>query len=78
MADAQVGNQLRYVDKRQTQGVNTNSFNGTTTTNTKDIAALKARLTAISAVSYSPARLANMTENDMIYAVRLNDDLTSI
>jgi hypothetical protein len=41
-------------------------------------AALDARLTAISATSYSAERLRNMTHNDKVYAVRLNDDAASI
>ncbi len=41
-------------------------------------AALDARLTAISATSYSAERLRNMTMNDKVYAVRLNDDAGTI
>lgn len=41
-------------------------------------AALDARLTAISATSYSAARLQSMTHNDKVYAVRLNDDSGTI
>lgn len=41
-------------------------------------AALDARLTAISATSYSADRLAAMTLNDKIYAVRVNDDNNTI
>lgn len=75
MADADITGALGVVDKRRTQGNNTHPI---TLTNYKDIAALKARLTAISATSYTPARLATMTENDMVYAVRLADDLAGI
>lgn len=67
-----VGNMVGFVDKRAGRG-------GTvvipaTSTNYDDVASLRARLTAISATSYSPARLDIMTENDMIYALRLADD----
>lgn len=41
-------------------------------------AALDARLTAISATTYTAARLASMTTNDKVYAVRLNDDANTI
>ena len=42
------------------------------------INAMRARLTAINAVSFTAARLDAMTTNDMEYALRLNDDPTSI
>lgn len=40
--------------------------------------AIDARLTAISATSYSASRLRTMTLNDKVYALRLADDPTSI
>lgn len=45
--------------------------------NYTSVAALRARLTAISAVTYSTAVLEQMSVNDMIYAVRMSDDLSS-
>lgn len=45
--------------------------------NTSDITRMRARLTAIHA-SYTPARLDDLTVNDMIYAIRLNDAQSSI
>ena len=40
--------------------------------------ALDTRLTAISGTIYTQAQLDKMTANDKIYAVRLNDDPTTI
>lgn len=42
------------------------------------IDSLRARLTEINATTYSAAELDKMTENDMVYAVRVNDELESI
>lgn len=42
------------------------------------IDAMRARLTAISGVSYSAARLDAMTTNDMIYALRVHDNLAGV
>lgn len=42
------------------------------------IAALRARLTEINATTYSSTELDKMTENDMVYAIRVNDELESI
>ena len=41
--------------------------------NQLSVAAMRTRLTAISATNYSVARLRNMTANDMAYAIRLAD-----
>lgn len=54
------------------------SGNITTTANYADHAALDARLTAISATTYTQAQLDKMTLNDKRYAVRLADDADSI
>lgn len=42
------------------------------------IDSMRTRLTAISATTYSAAQLDLMTMNDMIYAIRVNDQLGSI
>ncbi len=42
------------------------------------ITGLRARLTAISAGTYTTAYLDKLTMNDMIYAVRLNDSPSTI
>lgn len=50
----------------------------TTPANYASITAMRARLTAISGTTYSSANLDVMSVNDMIYALRVNDDATSI
>lgn len=42
------------------------------------IAGMRARLTAISATTYSAAELDKMTYNDLVYAIRVNDAPTTI
>lgn len=75
MAVAEVGSDI--TDKRRVQGAS--SQPGTIMgANYKDVAALRARLTAINAAYYTTGRLNDMTENDMVYAVRLNDDAAGI
>lgn len=78
MADAQVRPITGILDKRQGRSADTTQVSNTFANNIKDVASLKARLTAINATSYTPARLATMTVNDMIYAIRLNDEAGSI
>jgi hypothetical protein len=56
--------------------VNTNML--ATPGNYSSIVALDTRLIAINAGYYTQARLDQMTPNDKIYAVRLNDDLGTI
>ncbi len=46
--------------------------------NADTITALRTRLTAISATTYSAAELDKMTLNDMVYAVRLNEAANTI
>ncbi len=68
---------LGFVDKRRSSGqTNTNPL--ATPANYASEAALDARLTAISATTYSAANLSNMTLNDKIFAVRTNDDSAGI
>lgn len=77
MADSQIGSvDLGLTFRNETQG--TSAALLTTPANYLSVTALKARLTAISGTSYTAARLNTMTINDMIYAVRLNDDAASI
>lgn len=68
---------LGFVDKRRS-GTQTDTTPLSTIANYASEATLDARLTAISAVSYSAARLRQMNQNDKIYAVRLADDLAGI
>jgi len=75
MANADIEGKHSWTDKRRTQGSATQTV---TLTNYKDVAALKARLTAAAAASYPTATLNLMTKNDLEYAVRLIDDAAGI
>jgi hypothetical protein len=61
-------------------GSNTSPQNGFDDGNVNDdsIATLRARLTAISASTFTAARLNTMTQNDMVYALRLADFPTTV
>lgn len=79
MADKMFGPDvdLGFVDKRLSPGQTETQPLGTLANYTTP-GAIEARLTAISATSYSAARLRQMTLNDKIYALRLNDDVAGI
>ncbi len=78
MVDAQVGNLRGFVDKRVTQGDdggNLGTIDTSTSYNTVENAV--ARLIAIGGV-YTAAYVRSLTYNDVIYALRLNDDAAGI
>lgn len=87
MADQTIGNQ-HGVAAVSIGGVNnktnlsgntgTNPQTGFEMDNADTITALRTRLQAISATTYSDAQLDKMTYNDLIYALRVNDFPTSI
>ncbi len=72
--------QNSFVDKRRaTAGSAAVSSDGVTTpANFDSIADMDTRLTAISATTYSQANLDSMTQNDKLYALRVNDENGSI
>lgn len=76
MANVDLGTDKDVTDKRKTAGSLTQPL--ATPANYADVAALRTRLNAISSTTYSADRLNAMTKNDMIYAVRLNDDAAGI
>ncbi len=81
MADHQIGavaSDLAIVDRRKTTSAGDQTQHFGTVANYSSISAMRTRLAAISGTAYSAARLNSMTPNDMIYALRLNDDATSI
>ena len=89
MADQQIGNQLGTADRAINGGTNPTNVNSggnngnqataeDATVNFMSIATMRARLTAINAGYYTAARLNQMTYNDMMYAIRLNDFATTI
>lgn len=77
MANTQIGNPLNVVDKRATASANTTSPIATEA-NYVDVAAMRTRLNAISAGTYTAARMDTMTANDMVYAIRVSDDAAGI
>lgn len=86
MADTEVENPIGYVDKRRNnKGQDVGNANGnpvaagaSDSSNLSTVAGLRARLTAINAGYYTATRLNSMLKNDMVYAVRVNDDNAGI
>lgn len=70
MPDLDINDPTGVVDKRRGRGL-TGAHQMTEIANTTSVSALKTRLAAISATKYTAARLASMTENDCLYALRL-------
>lgn len=79
MANLQIGSRTVSGVVRGGKGVNggADDVTGLTNANLVTLAAKRARLTAINAGYYTAARLDGLTENDMDYAIRLNDNPTS-
>lgn len=65
-----------FVDKRRTQGSNTNPLSSIV--NYATVASMKTRLNVISSTSYTAARMNTMTLNDLTYAIRVADDKAGI
>jgi hypothetical protein len=59
-----------FVDKRRGRG-GTGASVLAESANMTSVSALKSRLTALSATSYTAARMNSMTVNDLIYALRV-------
>lgn len=80
MASAQVGNLVGFVDARESPAVQANNTSAQIgdERNYGDATSLDARLTTINAAYYTAARLAQMTQNDKVYALRTLDDAASI
>ena len=84
MARAQLGNDDEVTAVGGSAGYS--NLNGGTTpgagmnmgANSNSVDAMRARLTAINATTYSATELDKMTVNDMLYAIRLADAPTSI
>jgi len=80
MADFTIGTtpNTAFVDKRRGRG-GTGAPVVAEINNMQSNSLLKARLTALKPASYTAARLATMTTNDMIYALRLESgDLAGV
>lgn len=73
MANAQTtGVNTDFAYRNRVQGGNGNLL--ATPANYASVSALRSRLQAISSTTYTNQVLNTMTVNDMVYAVRLNDD----
>ena len=70
MAQLDVNDPMGIVDKRRGRGTS-GAHTLAEVNNMTSVSALRTRLTALNATSYTPARLDAMTENDMVYALRL-------
>lgn len=72
MADLDIGagDRTGFVDNRFNRGL-TGATVLAEEANYSSISSMKARLTALNSTSYSTARLATMTQNDMVYALRV-------
>lgn len=70
MADLDLGTTAQVTDKRLGRG-NTGADVMAEVANANNVSALKTRLTALNATSFTAARLATMTKNDMLYALRV-------
>lgn len=70
MADLDISDPTGVVDKRRGRGT-TSTQPMAEISNTLSISQLKTRLTALSPTSYTAARLATMSKNDMVYALRV-------
>ena len=79
MANAMVGPiEADILDKRRTQSATANTWPISSAANYFDVAGLRTRLAAISATAYSSTNLDAMTVNDMLYALRINDDAAGL
>lgn len=74
MADTE--RNFRYTDKSQVQGTATAQF--AAPLEYSSVATMRTRLAAINGGYYTTTRLNAMGRNDMVYALRLNDDPTTI
>lgn len=70
MADLDINDPTGIVDKRKGRGL-TSTHQMAEINNTTSISAMKTRLAALNGTSYTAARMASMTENDLLYALRL-------
>ena len=74
----QIGNITGAVDKRDASKAGSNTTSISTPANYVDVNAMKTRLAAINGTYYTAARLNQMSENDMIFAIRQADDAAGV
>lgn len=78
MANVEIENVFGIVDARHVQGDLALKGNLSGNIFYNDVTRLRSRLTTLNAAYYTSARLDKMTKNDLVYALRLADDPTSI
>lgn len=79
MANIQLGGiDLSWANKNTHSNAGNTAAAVATPANYASVTALRSRLATINAGYYTAAKLNQMTLNDMVYAVRLNDDSTTI
>lgn len=80
MAFTETENIFGFVDKRMASAIPDDARPGTvdSTVNYNDVENLRARLTTIDGTYFSTTMLDRMTKNDMVFAVRINDDLAGM
>lgn len=71
MADLDIHDPFGIVDKRKGRGNTTSTHHLAEAGNLTTVAGMKARLTALDATTFTAARMATMTENDLMYAIRV-------
>lgn len=69
MADLDIADPLGLVDKRRGRGT-TGAHTLAEVGNATSISAMKTRLTALDATSFTAERMRTMTQNDLLYALR--------
>lgn len=72
MADSDLGELAGFVDKRRVKGQSGSSL--ATPGNYNSVASMRTRLATVNGAYFTAPRLNSMSENDMIYALRLADD----
>ena len=78
MADRQVGNHAGVTVRSIRQSGGASASDGFDDADMLDLAAMRTRLAAINGAVYTAARLNTMSVNDMIYALRVADNPTTI
>lgn len=78
MAQNDLYNPMGFVDKRAVSKGGTSGTLISTPANYASVGAMRTRLAAINGAYFTAARLDQMSENDMIYALRLADDAASV
>lgn len=85
MADQRIGNRMGVAATNVDSGAQRSNLNGSTSvqgehddTDYASITALRSRLQTIDSGFYTDSKLNTMTYNDMVYAVRVNDSVSTI